>query len=417
MDPVFDPVDITRRIESSAANTFRLTADPPVFVRGAGAWLEAEDGRRYLDLVCGSATTLLGHGHPAHRAAIEAVLETGVLHTGTRLPSPSRAALYAALRAAAPAHLEAAHLANSGAEAVETAMKAAIAATGRRRFLAFEGGYHGRTLGALSLTHSEALRGPFEIAAGAVDFAPYASTDGQADAALQAVNTLLARRMDEGRAPAAIIVEAVQGVSGVRGPSPRFLQGLETAARRHGALLILDEIWSGLGRSGRWFAFEHGDIAPDLVTLGKGLSASLPLSAVLGRSEILQAWRPGAHTSTFQGNPLSCAAAVATLETLQADGLVARAGGVLQDLMTRALQPALQKAPVRALRVVGAQAAIEMENAETAIQVQIRALAAGVLVYGGGLQGECVMLVPPLNIDEDDLSRALATLLKIIDQL
>lgn len=396
-----DPLDVTRQIESTAANTFRLTPSPPLFVRGNGPFLFTEDGTRFVDLVCGSATTALGHGHPAQIAAIEKVLRSGLLHTGTRLPSGPRAALYRTLRGHLPPHLETIHLANSGAEAIETAIKAAMQATGRKHFVAFEGGYHGRTLGALALTHAPDLRAPFTPwAAPWVSFAPYASHDAHAAPALDTLaKTLRATPC------AAVVIEAVQGVAGVRGPSRAFLRGVADLARQHGALLVLDEIWSGLGRSGRWFAFELADLAPDLVALGKGLSASLPLSAVAGRAEVLQSWAPGTHTSTFQGNPAACAAAVATLETLTREDLIRRAETTLAPMMRARFEG------YGGLRVVGAQAALDLGSAKAVMDVQRRALVEGLLVYGSG---DSLMLLPPLNIPEDVFADALARLVPLL---
>ncbi len=394
-----DPVEATRHWESTATNTFRLSQNPPLFVRGDGPFLYTAEGTQYLDLVGGSSTSLLGHGHPAHEAAISEVLASGILHTGTRLPSPNRAALYETLGAVLPPHLTRLHLANSGAEAVETALKAAINHTGRRRVIAFEGGYHGRTLGALAVTHGHALRAPFEPWSDPwVAFAPYAVSESKIDAALSALEAAL-RTVPT----AAVIIEAVQGVSGVLGPVPRFLRGVQDLARSYSALLIADEIWSGFGRAGRWFSFQHADLAPDLVTMGKGLSASLPLSAVAGREAILSGWKPGSHTSTFQGNPLAAAAATATLRTLTQENLIDRARDVIAPAMANALQGL-------DARVVGAQAAIEMGTRDGAEALQRRALDAKMLVYGGGTAGQCAMLLPPLNIDVDVLVTAIGRL-------
>lgn len=402
-----DPLSITRDIESTAVNTFRLTSNPPVFIRGAGPFLYTERGERFVDLVCGSATTLLGHGHPAQTRAISDALSSGIMHTGTRLPSPHRASLYRRFGEILPPHLDAIHLANSGAEAIETCLKASIFASGRRRFLAFEGGYHGRTLGALALTHSENIRAPFEPWDKPwVDFTPYASSDVEATAALAALDARLATSPEP---YAAVVLEAVQGVSGVRGPSPVFLKGVAERATRHGALLILDEIWSGLGRSGRWFAFQHADLRPDLVALGKGLSASLPLSAVAGRAELLRRWPAGSHTSTFQGNPLAVAAAVATLRTIEDEQLVDRARFEIETWMRKAF------AEVDGVRVVGAQMGIDLGTRERCMDVQKRALEEEhILVYGGGVNGEVLMVLPPLNIPQDVLLETLARLKKLI---
>lgn len=400
-----DPLETIRAVESGAVNTFRLVPDPPVFTGGAGSWLWTADGTRYLDLVCGSATTSLGHGHPAHRAAIIAALDRGILHTGTRLPSTERAQLYDRLSSILPGHLDTVHLANSGSEAIETALKAAMHATGRNHFVSFEGGYHGRTLGALALTHAQGLRAPFAPWAKPwTTFCPYATTRAETPAALASLHSALDRTP-----VAAVVIEAVQGVSGVRAADPSFLRGVEAAARERGALLIIDEIWSGLGRSGGWFAFDGADLSPDLVALGKGLSASLPLSAVAGRHEILKAWSPGAHTSTFMGNPLACAAAVATLDTLRKDNLPDRAAHEIAP----ALLAGLEGLP--GLRVVGAQAAVPLADKTHATKAQIRALREErLLVYGGGLEGECILLLPALNILLSDLEDALIRLRPIL---
>lgn len=411
-----DPTAVTRALESRAVNTFRLVEDPPVFVRGEGPWLIDGEGQRWLDLVCGSSTTALGHGHTSHKEAIAEALETGILHTGTRLPSPFRARLYSELHSILPPHLDTLHLANSGAEAVETALKAAMHATGRAHFVSFEGGYHGRTLGALALTEAEHLRAPFEPWDRPwVTFCPFAGTDAQAGHAL----SVLEDRLSSDHATvAAVVIEAVQGVSGVHGPSTTFLTGVEALCRRHGALLILDEIWSGLGRSGRMFAFEAAGIAPDLVTLGKGLSASLPLSAVAGRASILAGWSPGAHTSTFMGNPLACAAAAATLRILREEDLPARAASELAPVMQAALSPLVPTGAAQAVRVVGAQAAIDLGDAAKATEVQRRALTeARVLVYGGGRRSECVMILPPLTIGRQTLQHGLDAVCSIIADL
>lgn len=396
-----DPVDVTRKWESTASNTFRLTQTPPLFVRGQGCFLYTSEGTAFLDLVCGSAASLLGHGHPAHKAAISEVVDSGILHTGTRLPSLYRAGLYEALGAILPPHLDRIHLANSGAEAIETALKAAIHHTGRRHVIAFEGGYHGRTLGALAVTHAPPLRDPFEPwSAPWVTFVPYVSsdTDNAIYVALSRLETAL-----KATPVAAVIVEAVQGVSGVLGPVPRFLEGVQRLANAHGALLIADEIWSGFGRAGRWFSFQHANLEPDLVACGKGLSASLPLSAVAGRGSVLSGWKPGSHTSTFQGNPVAAAAATATLHVLADEGLVDRADKELAPAMMTALQRL-------DARVVGAQAAIDLGSRAAAERLQRRALEANILVYGGGTEGQCVVLLPPLNIDIEVLVEAIKTL-------
>ena len=411
---------LTRVHESTAANTFRLVPDPPVFVRGEGPWLITADGTRYLDLVCGSATTSLGHAHPAHMAALKEALATGILHTGTRLPSPFRAALYDHLQAILPPGLTRIQLLNSGAEAVEAAIKAAQYATGRSRLVAFDGGYHGRTLGALSLTSGPRIRAPFHLLEGNVDILPYPGTMVSADQALAAASTLFAARAATGDLPALVLIEAVQAVSGLIPAPPAFLAGLADLCRRHDIPLALDEIWNGIGRTGRWFGFDHAAISPDLVIMGKALSGGLPLSAVAAGERFLGQWPAGMHTSTFQGNPLACTMAVATLETIGAVGLLANVRDVIAPVLAAALQPLRGQHGVGDVRIAGAQAAIAFcdpagqPDPHRAAALQRALLDQRILAYGGGRSGECLMVVPPLIIDKQTLADALAVLTSIV---
>ncbi len=412
-------LSLTRAYESTACNTFRLVSDPPIFVRGEGPWLFTTEGRRYLDLVCGSATTNLGHGHPAHRRALGEVLATGILHTGTRLPSPFRAELYQRLSTLLPPALNSFQLVNSGAEAMEAAIKAAQFATGRHRLIAFEGGYHGRTLGALSITHSERIRAPFSILHDLVDFLPYPDAPSLAGEALDALEARLETLRRENALPAAIVLEAVQAVSGIVGPNISFLKGVRDIASRHGVPLILDEIWNGFGRTGRWFGFQHAAIEPDMVVMGKGLSAGLPLSAVAAGERFLKAWPPGMHTSTFQGNPAACAMAVATIDVITQEDLLGHVTRVMQPIFKDALAP-LRGAPgVSDVRVVGAQAAIQFsrdgspDDARSAT-LQRSLLRETILAYGGGRQADCLMLLPPINLDSQTLSTALRRVVEAV---
>lgn len=398
---------LTRAHESSAANTFRLGPAPPVFVGGEGAWLTDASGARWLDLVCGSATTNLGHGHPAHRRAIEAALATGVLHTGTRLPSPFRAELLGALAGILPPGLDRIQLVNSGAEAVEAAIKAAQFATGRRRLVAFAGGYHGRTLGALSLTSGDRIRAPFGLLDALVDVLPYPAAEDPSDGPLAAAEALFTRRAAEGDAPALCLVEAVQGVSGLVGPNRAFLEGLRRLTRRFALPLGFDEIWTGFGRTGAWFAFQHAGVAPDVVVMGKALSGGLPLSAVAASEAFLGRWPPGMHTSTFQGNPLACAMAVATIATLRDERLVERAAQTLAPMMAAALAPLRARPQVASVRALGAWASIAFHEPARAQKLLLALQEARILAYGGGSEGECVMLLPPLTIEASDLAGAL----------
>ncbi|MBM3615770.1 MAG: aspartate aminotransferase family protein [Alphaproteobacteria bacterium] len=411
---------LTRAHESTAANTFRVVPDPPIFVRGDGPWLFTVDGTRYLDLVCGSATTSLGHAHPAHMAALQEALATGILHTGTRLPSPFRATLYERLQAILPPGLTRVQLVNSGSEAVEAAIKGAQFATGRSRLVAFDGGYHGRTLGALSLTSGQHIRAPFHLLEASVDILPYPGPGMSADQALVAARTLMAERAASGDLPALVLVEAVQALSGLVSPGAAFLRGLSDLCREHDIPLALDEIWNGIGRTGCWFGFDHAGIVPDIVILGKALSGGLPLSAVAAGERFLGQWPAGMHTSTFQGNPLACAMAVATLDTITNDSLLGHVENVIAPMMAAALQPLVGRNGVTGVRCAGAQAAIEFRDPAgqpdptRAVAVQCALLDHHILAYGGGRAGECLMLVPPINLGAEVLSEALSALKSLV---
>ena len=411
-----DNLSITKTFESTAVNTFKLSDTPPVFVRGNGPWLYTQDGEQYLDLVCGSATSNLGHNHPSQINAITNALDSGILHTGTRLISPFRAALYDQLSQYLKIKNISIHLSNSGSEAIETAIKLTRFITGNKRFIAFEGGYHGRTLGALSVTHSEKIRLPFIGEIGSfVTFSPYPRDMSQVENCLQHCSMLLKHSQRAGEPIAGLLVEPIQGVSGVWGPFPEFLDGLRKLADSYGCLLIVDEIWSGLGRSGKKFSFQYSDITPDLIVIGKGLSASLPLSAVIAREDLLKKWKAGAHTSTFQGNPLACAAATATLKEIEECSLIDHVTNVLEPCFFKLALSLKDNKNIGEIRFVGAQCAITMENSEIASDIQRLALEkANLLTYGGGLSGECVMLLPPINISEELLLDSLAKLAKII---
>jgi 4-aminobutyrate aminotransferase len=419
IDPA-ETLSLTRAHESTAANTFRLVPDPPVFERGEGPWLITAGGTRYLDLVCGSATTSLGHAHPAHIAAAQQALATGILHTGTRLPSPFRAALYCRLQAILPPGLTRIQLVNSGAEAVEAAIKAAQFATGRSRLVAFEGGYHGRTLGALSLTSGQRIRAPFRLLDANISTLPYPGPDVTAEQALDAAATLFTSCAEAGDLPALVLVEAVQAVSGLIPAGQTFLQGLSELCRQHDIPLALDEIWNGIGRTGHWFGFAPSEITPDFVIMGKALSGGLPLSAVAAGERFLGAWPAGMHTSTFQGNPVACAMAVATLDTIRNQDLLTHVSHIIAPLLTSALMPLRSLPGVADVRIAGAQAAISFfdeagqPEPARAKALQQTMLKEHVLVYGGGASGESLMLVPPINIGAETLSAALATLVSAV---
>ncbi len=410
--------EVTKVFESTAVNTFKLSDKPPVFMRGEGPWLYTDKDEQYLDLVCGSATSNLGHNHPEHIKAIKEVTKTGIFHTGTRLISPYRADLYQQLSEFMETPDISIHLSNSGSESIETAIKITRFITKRQRFISFEGGYHGRTLGALSVTHSEKIKSPFIGKIGDfVTFVPFPRKETEVGFCLEKCSEIFEYYKSIEEPIAGLIIEAVQGVSGVWGPWTSFLEGLEDLAKKHGSLFIADEIWSGLGRSGKKFSFNYSKISPDLIVLGKGLSSSTPLSAVIAKGDLLKSWTPGAHTSTFQGNPISCAAACATLKEIKHSSLLEHVNNSIEPCFYKLSKQLKNSGKVKSVRFVGAQCAIELDNSKTSNLVQNIALQQEkMLTYGGGINGECVLILPPLNIDKDLLEKALETLTKIITE-
>jgi len=317
-----------------------------------------------------------------------------------------------------PAELSRIHLVSVGTEAVETAIKAAQYHTRRPRLFAFEGGYHGRTVGALSITHAEHLHSIFSTLKDVVTFIPYPAGAALGDLTELAAFCLetLEQRLVEAKAaddlPSSIILEAIQGTSGVMRPPAGFLKDVRALADRFGVLLIVDEIWTGFGRTGKWFALEHDDVVPDLVCLSKGLTAGLPLAGVAGRDDILGTWPAGIHTSTFQGNPIASAMARTTIAEMKANHWVEHAAGPVASTFETALAPLRNHQKIRDIRIVGAAAAIEFADANgspdpTARRaVQQACFDRKLLVYGGGRRANTIMLLPPINIDVDVLSKA-----------
>src|SRR5919202_1479961 len=269
------------------------------FVEGDGSWLVDADGNRYRDLVAGIAVVSLGHRHPAPLAAAHAQLDRlwHVSNLYSTEPMEELAAKLSARFGGARAFF-----CNSGAEAVEAALKWARKATGRRELVALEGSFHGRTLGALSVTGQPAKRTAFEPL---VPGARFATPETLADAV--------------GSNTAAILLEPVQGEGGVRPLAPETLAEARALADEHGALLVFDEVQTGVGRTGEFFAWQHSGVRPDALTLAKGLANGLPIGALLVSDDAPTAFEPGDHASTFGGNAVACAAACAVLDAVDDD--------------------------------------------------------------------------------------------------
>jgi 4-aminobutyrate aminotransferase len=316
---------------------------PIVVERAQGSYMYGVDGRRYLDFASGIGVTNLGHGHPAVIAAAKAQLDR-VVHTSVVAHHQPAIELAERIAALAPGKLDSVFFANSGAEAIEGAIKLARYATGRPGLVAFQGGFHGRTYGALSLTASKSYyRERYEPLLPSVYHVPYPypfrnPTGPDEAATLDYVFNFIDEMLDTRVPPkniAAFVVEPVLGEGGYVVPPPAFMPRLRALCDKHGILLIADEVQSGYGRTGKMFACEHTGVVPDIMTLAKSIASGLPLSAVVASSKLMDQWEPAAHGSTFGGNPVSCAAGIATLDVFEREGILENAVARGAELMGR----------------------------------------------------------------------------------
>ena len=359
---------------------------PLILVRGQGAEVWDTAGRAYIDCIGGHGVANVGHAHPVVAAAI-AVQAGRLLICPNNFYNDQRAAYLAELLAVAPAGLERAFLCNSGAEAVEAAIKFARLATGRPRIVAAMRGFHGRTLGALSATWRKEYRAPFEPLVPGVNFVPYNRPER-----LEAVLT------DE---TAALLLEVVQGEGGVIPGTADYLQHAQRLCRERGVLLIIDEVQTGFGRTGRLFACQHHGLEPDLLCLAKAIADGLPMGAVLLGHRV--GALPGrTHGSTFGGNPLACAAARATLRVMQDEELSRRAAERGAQLLEGLQQ--IESSLIREVRGLGLMVGIELRSP---VAPYLAALAErGVLALPAG--STVMRFLPPLVISSEQIEMVLA---------
>ncbi|MEJ2677712.1 MAG: aspartate aminotransferase family protein [Gemmatimonadota bacterium] len=416
---------LAARLRAVESRNITPLDDTIVWSEAAGANVRDADGNVYVDLTAGFAVAATGHAHPDVAAAIgrqAARLPHGL---GDVHPSEAKVLLLERLAALAPGRLSVSILASAGAEAVEAALKTAVMATGRPGILAFEGAYHGLTYGALSVTSRDLFRRPFldQLFAG-VRFAPYPAAFTDPADAMRAVR----RIMDEAEATAmpigAVLVEPVQGRGGLMVPPRGFLAGLRGLCDERGIVLIFDEIYTGFGRTGRWFACQHDSVEPDIMTVGKALTGALPLSAAIGTPDVMAAWPPSEgeaiHTSTFLGNPTACAAGLAQLDIIEREHLVERAeklGGTLREW----LQGWASRDPrIRELRGVGLMQGVRLGQAgdvgpaALAMKTVAGALREGVLLLPEGGDGDVLAVTPPLVITESQLTGALQIVERVL---
>lgn len=374
--------------------------------RASGSRVWDADENEYVDLTAGFGAAAVGHAHPRVVEAI-ATQSTRLVHAlGDVHPSDVKIELLERLAALAPWPDARVVLSLSGADAVETALKSAVLATGRPGVVAFEGGYHGLSHGPLAACgFSLAFRAPFaEQLNPHVTFAPMGSIDA------------LERMWPRDEAPACVIVEPIQGRGGVRLHPPGFLRELGAFCRARGVLVIADEVLTGHGRAGaRWRSVDDG-LVPDLICTGKALGGGMPVSACIGTSEVMKAWGSPAdlaiHTGTFFGQPLGCAAALATLAVIEDEKLIARA----RELGARFVDELGSiRSRVTDIRGAGLLIGIELESASKTASIVAALLDRGFLALSAGTRGEVLELTPPLTIDEEDLRRFVAVFAELLD--
>jgi len=389
----------------------------PIFVhRAQGGIVEDVDGNRLIDLGAGIAVVNVGHAHPK---VVEAIAQQAAnfVHTCFQVtPYEGYVAVCEQLAARTPGdHEKRSLLVNSGAEAVENAVKIARAATGRPAVIAFDQAFHGRTLLALSLTAKvvpykksfgpyapEVYRAPFSY--------PFRGTGGLAETIAWIEASVDASQI------ACVVVEPIAGEGGFVVPEPGWLAGIARWCQANGVVFVADEVQTGFGRTGAWFASEHEGVVPDLVATAKGLGGGMPIAGVTGRAEIMDAVHVGGLGSTFGGNPVSCAAALAAIDVIDTEGLVERARKLGDRMLERLRAMHRKSAGVGDVRGRGAMVAIELvandgtPDADRAKRICAECHEQGVIVLTAGTMGNVVRLLPPLVLDEALLDEGLDVL-------
>lgn len=427
--------EVTRPLPGESARAWiardRRTVSPSytraygaVIERGEGCMVWDVDGNAFIDVTAGIAVVATGHCHPQVVRAIQEQAARLIHMSGTDFYYPNQIRLAEKLVSLFPGEGPAkVFFGNSGAEAIEAGMKLARYATGRPRFLAFRGSFHGRTLGALSLTASKAVqrKGFAPLVPGVTHLAfPDPYRGGTVEKSLEELEQVLAT-VAPPEEIAAMVVEPIQGEGGYIVPPDGWLEAIEAVCRRHGILLFLDEVQSGMGRTGAMFAVEHTAASPDMVALAKGIASGMPLGVLLARADLMT-WEPGAHASTFGGNPVSAEAALATIRLLEEE-LIENArvvGGYLMDRLHQLVprHPSIGDVRGRGL-MIGVELVEDRETRAPARELRDRVIRRcferGLLILGCGVN--TVRWAPALVIDRPTLDRALEIFEETLDEL
>jgi len=367
--------------------------------RSQGTKVWDASGKEYLDFISGIAVNNVGHTNPE---VVEAIIEQArtMLHVNVfgKALVPVQVDLARELAKVTPAGLDKIFFTNSGTEAIEGAIKLARRATERHKIIAFEGAFHGRTCGALSISYREVYRKPFEPLLPGVTFIPFNDLKAAEEAITDEVGM--------------VIVEPIQGEGGVHIPSDDFLPGLRELCTKHGAFLVLDEIQTGFGRTGRFFACENWNVVPDILVVAKAIGGGMPLGGFIARPEVMNVLTdpPLSHMTTFGGHPVSCAAGLASLKIIQRDGLVERSQQVGDQIQSR-LKELQKKYPVIVdVRGKGLMIGLEFATPELTKSIVGRAQELGVILSWSIYSGGTVRVAPPLNVLPEEVERALSVI-------
>ena len=411
--------------------------DPIVWAEARGANVRDVDGNVYVDLSAGFAVSAVGHAHPKVVEAAERQLQKLVHGMGDLFPSTEKIELGERLAALAPGDLRQSIFGLSGASAVEAAIKTAMVATGRSRVLGFHGGYHGMFLGALGVTgYRDQFRAPFSAWTRQETRLPYANCrdcmfglepGGCGLACADFVERMLRSEVAGTEDVAALIVEPIQGRGGDVVPPDGWLTRIREVTRDAGVLLVLDEIYTGFGRTGSWFACDHEGVVPDILVVGKAMGGGFPISAALGTSAVMDAWGESAgeaiHTHTFLGNPLGCAMALATIDVLESEALVARSrelGARWAAKLAAAISGVPRAGAVQGrgmmigIPLLDADGAPWAGGAVTAMQALLER---GFITSPGGPNGDVISLSPPLVATEEQLDAGTAAIAEWLHSL
>jgi 4-aminobutyrate aminotransferase len=402
-------------------------------VKSEGYFYIGADGRKYLDFTSGIATENTGHRHPKVIAAIKDQVDHLVHGPIGIINYESIIQLAKKLKALLPEPLDCFFFGNSGAEAIEGAVKLARHVTRRPYVVSFLGGFHGRTMGALSLTTSKSkYRRHLPVGANMTYQLPYAQIVETPDGLdpdeywSEHVEKDFERLFNHQVAPdevAAVILEPVLGEGGYVIPPLAWLQKIREICDRHGILLIFDEIQTGFGRTGGWFAANRFGVTPDIMAIAKGIASGLPLSATVASRELMEQWNVGSHSTTFGGNPVACAAACATIDVMQDEGLIENARHLGDYALTRLIDLKEKHPSIGQVRGIGLMLGIEIihpftgkPNGEGLMNILQKCLEKGVIFYLSGNQGEVIRMMPPLTIDREHLDIGISLLDEALEE-